>query len=449
MRFQSIVVAALLSLVAGACASSVGAHDGNDAGPLDGGNDGGVDAGPSDGGSDAGVASDEAIIRVHYPAGTHTLTLRGSVAPLSWTASVALTSAGSDIWTYTLTGISGSFEFKPMLDDITWSRGPNYRASAGQAADIYPHFITVQGTTVKLISSFHSTVLNNDRDIYAYFPASYAENTDATYPVVYMHDGQNLWAAFPSIAFGATWNVDTAFDNADETGVCSSGDLIGWGAAPLDGGSAQTCTGDGDCGAGDTCRTFPEAIVIGVDNTAGRIYEYTPTPDQAPPDAGPPTPGGGGGDLYINMLINELKPQIESTQYLGSALRVRTDVGNTALVGSSLGGLISAYAGTTRPDIYGLIGAISPSTWWDEDVIVADVAATHAAAVRPLRVYVDSGSGDADDESDTDQLDAAYRALGYIDGVNYRHVVQPGAQHSEVYWAQRFPGAMQLLLGVR
>ena len=57
--------------------------------------------------------------------------------------------------------------------------------------------------------------------------------------------------------------------------------------------------------------------------------------------------------------------------------------------------------------------------------------------------------GTADDEADTDLLAADYLALGYVDGKTFRHVVQAGALHSEMYWAQRFPGAMQLLLGVR
>jgi hypothetical protein len=69
--------------------------------------------------------------------------------------------------------------------------------------------------------------------------------------------------------------------------------------------------------------------------------------------------------------------------------------------------------------------------------------------MRPLVVYVDSGQGTADDESDTDLLAAKYLSIGYVDGTNFRHVIQPGAQHSETYWAQRFPGAMQLLLGER
>ncbi|MBS2028516.1 MAG: alpha/beta hydrolase [Deltaproteobacteria bacterium] len=331
--------------------------------------------------------------------------------------------------------MTGPIEWKPLLDDATWARGPNYHVAPGQTVDIWPHFLTTQGQVVTLIQTFHSNVLSDDRTIYAYLPASYDENTDATYPVVYMHDGQNLWAAMPQLAFSTPWNVDTAFDAADENGTCSAGGVVGWGAQPL-GQAPNTCTGDGDC-ASNECRTFPEAIVIGVSNDSDRIYEYTPTTD-------PSTPGGGGADLYIQMLIDELKPTVDQM------LRTRSDAASTALVGSSLGGLVSAYAGIDHADVFGRIGALSPSTWWNNDVLVTDVTTlTQAAPNRPLVVYVDSGQGTADDEADTDQLAAAYLNLGYVDGVNFRHVVQAGASHSEVYWAQRFPGCMQLLLGER
>jgi predicted alpha/beta superfamily hydrolase len=176
--------------------------------------------------------------------------------------------------------------------------------------------------------------------------------------------------------------------------------------------------------------------VIGVANTANRIYEYTPTTD-------PGTPGGGGADLYVKMLVQELKPAIDGM------LRTRRDITSTALAGSSLGGLVTAYAGLQHPEVFGLLGVLSPSTWWNGGVIVGDVKGTLPAPARPLVVYVDSGQGSADDEADTDMLASAYAGLGYVDGMSFRHVVQPGAQHSEVYWAERFPGAMQLLLGAR
>jgi len=213
--------------------------------------------------------------------------------------------------------------------------------------------------------------------------------------------------------------------------------VVGWGAQPL-GGTPVTCISDSDCPSGQ-CRTFPEAIVIGVANDAERVYEYTPTVDPTETSLGP----AGGADLYIETLADQLKPTIDGM------LRTRPDVASTAIAGSSLGGLVTAYAGLTRPDVYGLVAALSPSTWWDSDVIVTLVAGTLPAPMRPLIVYVDSGQGAVDDEADTNKLAAAYQKLGYVPEVNFRHVVQPGAQHNETYWAERFPGAMQLLLGTR
>jgi predicted alpha/beta superfamily hydrolase len=376
---------------------------------------------------------DMAVVRVHYPAASHAVTVRGSGGGLSWSQGQP-TSASGNTFTYTMTGITAPVEWKPLLDDTTWARGPNYRVAPGETVDVYPHFSTVQGKVVTLIPTFHSSALGNDRAVYAYLPPSYDENTEAKFPVVYMHDGQNLWAALPQLAFGAPWNVDTAFDAAAESGTCSSGGVVGWGAQPL-GGTPVTCTGDGDCPSKE-CRTFPEAIVIGVANTAQRIYEYTPTTD-------PGTPGGGGADLYLQMLVTELKPTIDGM------LRTRPEVASTALAGSSLGGLVTAYAGLKHPDVVGLVAELSPSTWWNNDFIVPQVMMTKPAPARPLVVYVDSGQGSADDQADTDMLAAAYLGVGYVDGQSFRHVVQAGASHSEVYWAQRFPGAMQLLLGVR
>jgi predicted alpha/beta superfamily hydrolase len=393
-----------------------------------------VDASDAANAPDSADAAVVTTVRVHYPVGQHTVALRGSGGGLNWTTG-SPTTGSADVYSYSFPTLGAPIEFKPLLDDTTWARGPNYHLAPGTVLDVYPHFTSTAGKVVTLIASFHSTALNNDRPIYAYLPASYDENTDATYPVVYMHDGQNLWAALPQLAFGAPWNVDTTFDTATETGACSSSTLVGWGAQPL-GGKPVTCNADGDCGNSGSCATFPEAIVIGVGNTTNRIYELTPTTD-------PNTPGGGGADLYLQMLVKELKPVIDVK------LRTRPDVASTSLVGSSLGGLVSAYAGLKYPDVFSRLGELSPSTWWNNDVIVGLVQATPPSPKRPVVVYVDSGQGNADDQVDTDKLAQTYLGLGYVDGSTFRHVVQPGASHSEIYWAQRLPGALQLLLGPR
>ena len=120
-------------------------------------------------------------------------------------------------------------------------------------------------------------------------------------------------------------------------------------------------------------------------------------------------------------------------------------------MGSSLGGLASAYAGVTRADVFGLVGEMSPSTWWGGTVILAEVSTTPTRPAKPLRVYVDSGDSGAsnDDVVNTTELAARYRKAGYTDAKDLLHVVQPGAQHNEFYWAQRLPAALHFLLGPR
>jgi predicted alpha/beta superfamily hydrolase len=370
-------------------------------GSAGGGSSGATGGGAPGDGSGGNVPRPSATtLRIHYPAGSHALTLRGDGAGLNWDTGVPLTAGADDTYTFTVADLQAPLQWKPLLDDATWSRGPNYKVSPGATVDVYPHFTTVTGTVEKLIADWHSPTLGNDRAVWAYLPASYAENTRAHYPVLYMHDGQNLFD--PTLAFGGNeWKVDETLDAAAEDG------------------------------------SIAEIIVIGVENTAARIYEYTPTTD-------PTTPGGGGGDLYLKALIEELKPQIDSM------LRTLPDRPHTGILGSSLGGLISAYAGVKRPDVYGIVGAMSPSTWWNSDVIIGDVGGMPTSA-RPAIVYVDSGdSGTSnDDVTDTNMLAATYVNIGYTSGVDFLHVVQTGGQHNEVYWAQRLPAALAFLFGPR
>ncbi|MBK9032337.1 MAG: alpha/beta hydrolase [Myxococcales bacterium] len=401
---------------------ALAACGGDDAGTLDAAASPDATGSP-DAAADATLppdASSGTVVRVHYPAGARTVTLRGSGGPLSWTTGVALTPGADDTWTLSTDALAAPIEFKPLLDDATWARGPNYHLAPGQTLDLYPHFTATAGRVVTVVGSFHSTALNNNRTIRAYLPASYDENPRASYPVLYMHDGQNLFD--PSTAFGGVeWRVDETLDAAGEVGRC---------------GDSTACTDDAGCTVG-LCLTTRETIVIGIDNTGGRIYELTPTVDSSIGD-------GGGGDAYLTMVATELKPTVDAM------LRTAPGPADTAIMGSSLGGLVSAYAGVTRPGVFGLVGAMSPSTWWDDRVILARVAATPAAP-RPRRVYVDSGNAGAsmDDVTNTNMLAQRYATLGYVEGVDLHHVVQSGGVHNEASWASRFGGAAFFLMGAR
>ena len=343
-------------------------------------------------------------VRVHYassPAKPGAFSLRGSAGPLTWDKNVALTASASssNLYVWSSPDVKTDLEVKPLLGD-SWSRGPNYKVKPGQTIDIYPHFVESHGTVAKKYPAFVSTKLPSTRGVWVYLPPTYLENTEARFGVLYMHDAQNLFSA--QTAFGGTeWQVDEAMDAGSEDG------------------------------------TIRETIVVGVENTAARIDELTPTSD--------PGYGGGKANAYLSMMVDEIKPMVDKD------LRTIATRDQTAIMGSSLGGLVSAYAGARRADVFGLVGAMSPSTWWDDKIILTEVASMSTHPSKPLRVYVDSGDAGTsnDDVTNTTALAARYRTVGYTDQKDLLHVVKPGAQHSEAYWAARLPNALRFLLGAR
>jgi predicted alpha/beta superfamily hydrolase len=341
-------------------------------------------------------------VRVHYassPAKPGAMTLRGSILPLSWDKSIPITTTKPGLFTWQIPGAKADIELKPMLGD-TWSHGPNYKVKPGQTIDIYPHFFETHGTVTKKYPSFVSKKLPSTRGLWVYLPPTYVENTEARFGVLYMHDGTNLFDA--ALAFGGNeWKVDETMDAGAEDG------------------------------------TITETIVVGIESTANRISELTPSAD--------PQDGGGHADDYIAMMIDEIKPMIDKD------LRTVPARERTAIMGSSLGGLASAYAGVHRADVFGLVGEMSPSTWWDGTMILGEVSTTPTRPAKPIRVYVDSGNAGTsnDDVVNTTELAARYRKVGYTDAKDLLHIVQPGGQHNEFYWAQRLPAALHFLLGAR
>lgn len=345
-------------------------------------------------------------VRVHYATAATApaaLALRGSAVPLAWDKSIALKVDKPGLYTWSSADVKTDLELKPLLPGgatDTWSRGPNYKVKPGQTIDIYPHFVEQRGTVTKKYPAFTSQKLPSTRGVWVYLPPTYVENVEARFGVLYMHDAQNLFSA--STAFGGTeWQVDETLDAGSEDG------------------------------------SIRETIVVGVESTSARIDELTPTSN--------PGYGGGKADQYLAMIVDEIKPMVDKD------LRTIATRDATAVMGSSLGGLVSAYAGVRRADVFGLVGEMSPSTWWDGTFIIGEVGTLATKPSKPIRVYVDSGdSGNSnDDVTNTTALAAKYRSLGYADNKDFKHVVQPGAQHSEQYWAQRLPAALHFLLGAR
>ena len=351
--------------------------------------------------SQAAAAEEElgAVTTIRVHANAASLSLRGDQAPLSWTRGVAMTASGGGVFTYTTRALKQRTQLKPLLPGAVWSRGPNFAVDPGATVELWPRFQGDSGH-VQRFDGWRSPSLQDARPVWIYTPPSYDEQPAERFPVVYMHDGQNLFD--PAYSFsGATWQVAQAFDQ----------------------------------GAAD--GSIREAVVVGIGNTSDRIWEYTPT------DGGY---GGGGASAYLGFVVNELKPQIDQS------LRVSSDRLDTALVGSSLGGLVTACEGVWSPGTFGLLGIMSPSTWWDGTMIIGMVQGTASSPVKPARVYVDSGDAGGqdgqpgDDRDNTARLAQAYRDVGNIQVL---HVVGHGDSHEEAAWARRLPGALRFLLGPR
>lgn len=157
-----------------------------------------------------------------------------------------------------------------------------------------------------------------------------------------------------------------------------------------------------------------------------------------------PTPslGGGRGPDYARFLSEELKPYIDATY------RTLPEREQTAVLGSSLGGLISLYLGRFAGDMFGNVGAMSPSLWWADRQVLRDLADIR----DDLRIWLDMGTseGQTPEESerylqDARDLKALLENRGYEVGRNLAHWEVDGANHSEGAWGHRASMALIFL----
>ncbi|TNE60422.1 MAG: alpha/beta hydrolase [Bacteroidetes bacterium] len=238
---------------------------------------------------------------------------------------------------------------------------------------------------------FYMPQLNRHRRVWVYLPPDYAL-TNKRYPVLYMHDGQNLFDAQTS-SFGE-WGIDETLN-----------DLFN----------------QGDYGC----------IIVGIDNgESKRLDEYSPWVNDEY--------GGGEGAKYLDFLVQTLKPHIDATY------RTLPGPQTTAILGSSMGGLISMFAFSERRDIFGLAGVFSPAFWFAGDA-PAENAVAHPK-MQEARVYFLAG-GDEPDYVETDiiKVGNALLSAGFMPQDIY-FSVPPDGQHSEWFWRREFSKAYQWLL---
>ncbi|PLX17697.1 MAG: esterase [Candidatus Muiribacterium halophilum] len=240
-----------------------------------------------------------------------------------------------------------------------------------------------------LTGNFDSFLLFNYK-IIVYLPPDYEKNLKKDYPLLIMHDGQNLFDQ--ATAFGGNeWNCDE-----------SAQDLI-------------------------KRNVIKPLIIAGIYNRGSkRMIDYTPTFDKN-------IDAGGKGDVYLDFIVKRLLP------YLKLKFRISDD--GLSIGGSSLGGLISLYSMIKYPDTFKNIMAISPSVWWDDKYILKNIKKTSS------RIWLDIGTLEGDiikDDVSQACLDARdlYKKMKNI-GCDVFYKEYKGERHNESSWSKRFPEILE------
>jgi predicted alpha/beta superfamily hydrolase len=247
---------------------------------------------------------------------------------------------------------------------------------------------------VRTHENFHSRFLEHDRTVVVYLPPGYDEQSGDRYPVLYLHDGQNLFDRATS--FGEEWHADELAQELITGGVI----------VPI--------------------------IIVGIYNTGEyRIDEYTPTAQQK-------DGRGGHADDYGKMLIEELKPFIDQTY------KTLPSAASTALGGSSLGGLLTMHLGLRYPMAFSKLAVLSPSVWWDNKVLLKEVR--ELPSKLPQRIWLDAGTKEgAETLVNARALRDALIEKGWVLGEDLAYLEAQGGEHNEQSWAARFGDVLKFL----
>ncbi len=231
------------------------------------------------------------------------------------------------------------------------------------------------------------------RDVLVWLPSSYDQHPTRRYPVLYMHDGQNLFDPATSY-IGVEWSVDENIEHLDKSGKID---------AP---------------------------IVVGLKNTPDRLEEYAPTPK---------------GHAYMRFVIEVVKPMIDARY------RTRPAPEDTAVMGSSMGGLASFLFAWSHPEIFSKAGCLSP-VFLNKKELDVDVCAWvehYKGPKKDIRLYIDNGGLGLE----TQLMPGCHRMVELLENSGYRHgkdlawFLDADAHHTESAWAARLWRPLTFLFG--
>ncbi|MGB5418252.1 alpha/beta hydrolase-fold protein [Algibacter sp.] len=240
--------------------------------------------------------------------------------------------------------------------------------------------------------NFDIPQLNRTRKITIYLPPNY-NGSNEKYPVLYIQDGQNVFDI--STSYSGEWEVDETLNKMFEK------------------------TGFG-------------LIVVAINHGGDkRMNEYSAWDNDEY--------GKGEGAMYLDFLVNTLKPEVDKK------FRTKSDNQNTVVMGSSLGGLFAHYAAVERPDVFGKAGVFSPSFWYAKEVFTFTEKAT---GLENSKLYYLVGEKEGDDMVEAmNNMVALMKNKGLIDDRIYKKVASKGT-HSESFWKSEFQDAIGWLYNI-
>ncbi len=325
-------------------------------------------------------------LRVRYPLTEGRIVLR---TDLDWDHDLEAASVSDDGTTFTfrLEAKRPFLYFKPCWrvgDETRWAVGANglVLMTAQGARDVYPFFSGSESGRFSPVIELDSTILGRRHRVRAYVPPGYSENTLKKYPVLFMQDGKNLF--FPDEAFGGRdWSVDDSLQ------------LL------------------------DGMNAVDKVVVVGI-HSGDRMAEYTKP----------------GYEAYGRSVVEEIVPEAKRR------LRLIGGRGETAVMGSSLGGVVSFYMAFQYPGTFTAAACLS-STFSHKDDLVERVLNEPKSEAK---FYIDSG-WPGDNFETTLAMAIALQSRGYVYGRDFIHFVFPLQAHEEAAWGSRLHLPLQLFWG--
>jgi predicted alpha/beta superfamily hydrolase len=240
---------------------------------------------------------------------------------------------------------------------------------------------------------------HDDRTLRVLLPDDY-ETSKKSYKVLYMHDGQNLFE--DHIAYGGhSWGIYEVIKELQKT------------------------------------DKIEEMIVVGIDNSHLRFFEYSPWKNTAFIDRFGGQSVGGMGDIYAEFIVDRVIPLIESNY------RVKQNKEDRMIAGSSMGGYISAYIGARYPNLFGVIGVFSLASWFNEDDFLNFI--NNSLITEDQKFFISIGRNETS-SNEISNFNEIYlnnsrnlKNLLQNKGIKHIYYIETDDVHNELAWKKVFP----------